>query len=167
MGKLYRDSVDSIGTRTSTPEMREFCKRPGRTDEEGNLVYFTEQHHKDACNINNIVKKYNKTGLLEHTTSMEHAYGDCTGQEFKDALDLAINAQREFYKFPSEIRKRFNNSVQEYFQFMENPSNRDEAIKLGLVDVNWTDETDGLGEYIKKGTKRDPKPPEEPVEPKE
>lgn len=34
---------------------------------------------------------------------------------------------------------------------MEDPSNRDEAIELGLIDKNWTENTDGLGEHVPEG----------------
>jgi len=34
---------------------------------------------------------------------------------------------------------------------MEHEENREEAIKLGLINSNWTDETDGLGEHVEIG----------------
>ena len=35
----------------------------------------TEQHHAKACDINSIMAKYVKTGVLDHITRYEPTYG--------------------------------------------------------------------------------------------
>ncbi len=108
----------------------------------------TEQNHKKETNINNILKTYNKTGLLTHVQSMEAKYGDYTGADFKTMLDIVSDVKSNFNELPPEIRDRFKNDPQKYLEFFENPANREEAIKLGLVHENVTEETDGLGEHV-------------------
>jgi phage internal scaffolding protein len=130
-------------------QMRKFLQHHGKKDDEGNILYFTEQSYKDECDVNNIIRKYDKTGRLEHVNKMEYKYGDVTGADFKKAADLVAGARSSFEDLPSDVRKKFKNDPGRFLEFFEDPKNRDEAIKLGLIDKNWTEETDGLGEHIK------------------
>lgn len=40
----------------------------------------------------------------------------------------------QFAAFPSEIRDRFNNDPQNFLKFISVDSNRDEAVRLGLIE---------------------------------
>ena len=163
MSKLFRQLFGQEMSVVTTDEMREFCRRPGKVDENGNSIYTTEQNHKKECDVNSIIKKYDKTGLITHVSTMEAVFGDVGGFDFKKAMDLVVNAQAMFDRLPSGIRKRFHNSPEEFLRFMEEPNNRDEAIKLGLIKASWTPETDGLGEHFKSDADRETVQPEPPV----
>lgn len=128
-------------------EMRKWCQRPGKYDANG-PIYFTEQTHKKECDINYIIKKYDKTGLISHVSQFEAKFGDLTGQDFKTMQDTVASAKSSFEVLPSEIRKQFDNSPEKLLTFMEDPENRDKAIELGLINKHWTAETDGLGEHV-------------------
>lgn len=151
MSKFYNDNLATPTQKLksiTTAKMREYCSRPGKTDESGKIVYFTEQHHKDTCDVNKIITKYDKTGLIIHANTMEARYGDMTGMDYKEAMDKVMEIRNDFNLMPSAIRKRFNNNPEEYLRFMENPSNREEAIKLGLVLPSTPENLDGLGEHV-------------------
>lgn len=151
MSKYYNDNLATATQKLkaiTTSKMREYCSRPGKKDENGKPVYFTEQHHKDTCDVNKIITKYDKTGLIIHANTMEAQYGDMTGMDYKEALDKVMEIRNDFNLMPSKIRKRFNNNPEEYLRFMENPANRDEAIKLGLVLPGTPENLDGLGEHV-------------------
>lgn len=128
--------------------MRDWCKRPGKRDEEGKLVYKTEQHHAEWCNVRAIIRRYDKTGLLDHVTKYEAKYGDLTGDDYKTMLDKVKAAESDFQKMPSHIRNRFKNSVEEYLRFFEDENNRDEAIKLGLISQDTPEDKDGIAEHV-------------------
>lgn len=169
MSKHYRE-VNNLEMEVKTSkEMRTYCQRPGKMDKNGNPVYFTEQAHKDQCDINQILRKYDKTGLITHVSKMEGTYGNLTGMDFKEAMDLVINANRMFKDLPSEIRKRFNQSPQDFLAFMEDPNNREEAIELGMINPSWSVLTDGLGEHVPEGSNviADPEVDRAPGEPPE
>lgn len=152
MSKDYCNHTGDSSDATTIPAMREWCKRPGKSNPEtGKPIYFTEQHHKDSCDVNKIVQKYSRTGLIEHVSRIEAKYGDLKQTDFKDAMDLITGSMEMFKKLPSNIRKRFANDPAELIRFMEDSSNREEAIKLGIISANWTPETDGLGEHVKAG----------------
>lgn len=162
MSKQYCIDNNLTGQPTTSPEMRVFCQRPGNHDEDGNPIYFTEQSHKINCDVNAIIKKYDKTGLISHISRFEAQFGDLSGNDFKTMTDKIINANNQFNNLPSEIRNRFQNNPEELLRFMENPLNRDEAIDLGLINRKWTPDTDGLGEHVKEGQNvEQPKIPDE------
>ncbi len=149
MSKAFRDHFGN--NKFSRKDMRIWCQRPGAVDKNGDIVYFTEQSHKNVCDVNNIVKKYDTTGLISHLSKMEARFGDMTGLEFKEAQDQIILAKNMFDLLPADIRKRFENDPGKLLEFMEDPLNRDEAIKLGMIKKSWTDESDGLGEHVLEG----------------
>lgn len=147
MSQAYCELTGESSMPTTNAEMREFSKRPGKTDKDGKIVYFTEQSHKDKCDVNNIIKKYDQTGLLIHINQFEAKFGDMTGNDYKEMLDKVIQAKENFNELPNHIRKRFMNNPEELLRFMEDPNNREEAIKLGLVDKMMPENADGLGEH--------------------
>lgn len=95
----------------------------------------TEQCHKDMCDVNNIIRKYDKTGLLEHVNEHQAYYGDYTEvDEYREALNKVITAQNMFDELPSDLRRRFGNDPGQYFEFVSNPENRDEMVRLGMMN---------------------------------
>jgi phage internal scaffolding protein len=151
MSKKYCEDNNINSGPTTSPDMREHCKRPGNMDENGNPIYFTEQHHKKECDINNIIKKYDKTGLISHINNIEGFFGDLSGDDFKTMQDQVIMASNMFDDLPSDIRNRFENEPYKLLEFMDDPNNRDEAIELGLIRESWPESLDGIGEHIKDG----------------
>jgi len=94
----------------------------------------TQQQFKNQCDINQIIKKYEKTGMITHLNNNQGNYADFTNiKDFQTNLNMVINAQSSFDALPSEIRKRFGNNPSNLIDFVQNNSNYEEAVKLGLV----------------------------------
>ena len=94
----------------------------------------TQQHFKDECDINNILRQFNITGLLPEAP-ISPRYGDFTGiGDYHSALNQVIAAENEFMALPAQIRSRFDNDPAKLIDFLDNEQNQDEAIKLGLVN---------------------------------
>jgi len=113
-------------------DAKAFCAVTFPVDEDGKPLYVTEQGHKAECDVNNIIKKYDRTGLINHVTRFEAMYGDVSSIEFRNALDLQIRVGEHFSDLPSEIRKRFNNDPGSFLAFLEDPKNDAESVELGL-----------------------------------
>lgn len=93
-----------------------------------------QQHFKDECDINNILRQFNITGLLPEQP-LSPRYGDFTGiGDYHTALNRVIAAQEEFEALPAQIRARFDNDPSNLIEFLENENNRPEAEELGLVE---------------------------------
>jgi len=94
-----------------------------------------QQHFKDECDINNILRQFNITGLLPESP-LSPRYGDFTGiNDYQSALNAVIAAEDGFMTLPAGIRAQFGNDPEQLINFLDNPENKDEAIRLGLIDV--------------------------------
>lgn len=93
-----------------------------------------QQHFKDECDINNILRQFNITGLLPNSP-LSPRYGDFTGiGDYHTALNRVIAAQDEFEGLPADIRARFDNDPSKLIEFLDDETNRPEAESLGLVE---------------------------------
>jgi phage internal scaffolding protein len=104
-------------------------------DEDGNpLPTPTQQHFKSETEINNILARYDKTGLITHVNAAVGQYGDFTEvNEYQESLNCVIAAQEAFMGLPSAVRKRFANDPGEFFEFATNPDNHEAMIEMGLA----------------------------------
>jgi phage internal scaffolding protein len=92
-----------------------------------------QQHHKEECDINVILKKFGKTGILPINPS-EALYPDFSDAvDYHTALNQIIASEREFDLLPSHIRKHFDNDPAKLVYFMQDKKNYDEAVNLGLI----------------------------------
>lgn len=95
----------------------------------------TQQQFKEECDINNIAKNFGMTGKLPVNVRMP-TYGDFTFvDDYQSAMNAARWAQHSFMQMPAEVRLRFRNDPQMFLDFCSDERNRDEAIKLGLVQM--------------------------------
>lgn len=95
----------------------------------------TQQSFKDETNIVHIMKKYHAGQQITHLARNQGRYADLSEiKDYQTSLQTVINAKQAFGILPSEIRKRFLNDPQELLSFLSDPNNRDEAIKLGLIN---------------------------------
>ena len=101
----------------------------------------TKSEFADECDINNIVKRSIQSGVLPQGTR-QPMFGDFTQvQSYEDAQKGIVQAQEQFLNLPSDIRAKFGNSVAELLDYIANPENQEEAIKLGLLPQPETTET--------------------------
>jgi phage internal scaffolding protein len=98
-----------------------------------------QQQFKQAANINCIMERFNKTGVLgsgRATNTTKPQYGDFSNSNMSmiDMQNRVLQAQASFQMLPAKIRKRFNGNPSEFYAFMENmDENRKEAEELGLI----------------------------------
>lgn len=94
----------------------------------------TQQSFKDECDINVLMSRYMKTGILpENINQAAGQFLDCDVQDFQYAMQLVAGAQSLFNNLPSSIRNRFDNDPARLLAFVSDDNNRAEAHKLGLL----------------------------------
>jgi len=99
----------------------------------------TQQQYKDECDINNIMRKYQKTGEFNHLTRKEGVYGDFSDiKDYQGMLDTVLYAQKAFETLPAQVRLKFRNNPGELIDFLQDDRNYNEAVKLGLVENKTT-----------------------------
>ena len=101
----------------------------------------TKQSDKDRCDINRIVKGYQRTGVVSHSNGLQASYGDATGVDFQDAMNLVVNAENAFMALPANVRARFANDPAQFLEFTSNEENMEEMYNMGLAERPVIEET--------------------------
>lgn len=95
----------------------------------------TKQEFADECDINKIMARYEKTGVIDHVNFRAAAYGDFSSvATYHDAMNVVVAADAAFAALDARTRDRFGNDPVQMLKFLEDPANREEAIALGLVN---------------------------------
>lgn len=96
----------------------------------------TFQHFKDECDINTIVARYPNGVTPYDDRKGSEIYGDFSDTElfdFRASQEKIIEAENRFNALPSDVRSRFGNNPAKLLDFINDSSNYDEAVKLGLI----------------------------------
>lgn len=95
----------------------------------------TKQAHKDECDINNILRKYQKTGMISHVNKIKGKYGDFSNiTNYQDAYLAIEQAHENFMGLPASIREKFQNDPSQLLEFVQDSKNYDEAVKIGIIE---------------------------------
>lgn len=94
----------------------------------------TKQADTKSCDINLIMAKFIKTGAVEHSARHAGSYGFATSLQFHDAMNLIRKADGMFAELPAVVRDRFGNDSARFLDFVQDPSNHDEMVDLGLSE---------------------------------
>lgn len=79
--------------------------------------------------------RYQKTGVLEVGVEKTPQYGDVSNLDFQECMQFVVDARARFDALPSSVRERFHNDPGAFLDFMEDPDNGAEAVKLGLREA--------------------------------
>lgn len=93
----------------------------------------TQQAFKDECDINFLMKRYEKTGILPQGRSSPPQYVDATMFDFTEAQNRVAQVRGVFSMLDARTRARFENDPAKMLDFLANPENHAEAIKMGLM----------------------------------
>lgn len=92
------------------------------------------QSEADACNINMIMARYEKTGVLP-VDGRESYFADVSQMgDYRTALHHVQESERYFMSLPAELRLRFENDTAAFLDFVSDPENRGELVELGLIE---------------------------------
>lgn len=109
------------------------------------LKSMAKQSMRDECDINNILRRFGKTGTITHLAKVAGRYGDFEDISFHEAMNVVRRGEEAFAALPFTLREKFHNDPAEYLEFVQDPKNIDEFRRLGLA---------------KEAPKEPPKPPE-------
>ena len=116
-----------------------YSNRPPRRQFMNDEPSLTIQSAADETDINVMIARYQKTGSFHGSTNMPTVrpeFGDFVGvPEYQNAMNILLQAHDQFAALPANIRDRFGNSPEKYLAFLSDTSNKEEAIKLGLVNA--------------------------------
>lgn len=107
-----------------------------KTGELVTLPSMTKQEFVRESDINNIIKSYSQTGMINHINAKaaQGAYQDLPDSvDFQDSLHIIKAAESAFMTLPAKIRDRFGQDPAEFLAFMADPANDAEIRELGLA----------------------------------
>lgn len=95
----------------------------------------TKQSFRERVNINSIISRYRKTGMLDQVAQNNGVFMDVSKYgDLHAAMQQIEEAKQAFLALPSDVRTRFGNDPAELVSFLQNDNNRAEAVELGLID---------------------------------
>lgn len=93
----------------------------------------TEQNHKERVQIQNILHRYTKTGMLLHVNSLEGTYGDFPNHiDFKTMQDTIAAAKSMFESIPAQIRAKFDNNPAKFLEKVHDTKEHEALIEMGF-----------------------------------
>ena len=92
-----------------------------------------KQSFASECDINNIMARYQKTGLVTHVAAHQGNYTDLPAyDDFHASMNAVTAANSSFASLPSSVRSRFHNDPGEFLDFVQDKANADEMVSMGL-----------------------------------
>lgn len=94
----------------------------------------TKQEFREQCNINKIMDRFYKRGVLPEMIKKNPQYGDFSNAtDYQNSLHLVMKAQEQFQALSSKVRSQFDNDPQKFLEFAENPENKEKMAELDLL----------------------------------
>ena len=129
--KRHRTNRGNMETIIFKTRFKPHAPRKFGTQQEGESI--TQQQFKAECDVNNILAKYKRTGMLTHIQKHQGNFGDFSSiEDYQTSLGKLMQAQQSFESLPSELRARFENDPAKLISYLSDDKNNAEAVKLGL-----------------------------------
>ena len=94
----------------------------------------TRQEFADECDLNVLMARYEKTGLLPQHPNARPVYGDFADlPTFQEAQHIIMAASDAFASLPARVRKEFDNDPAKFVEFASDPQNVDQMRSWGLA----------------------------------
>jgi len=94
----------------------------------------TKQSMAAECDINNILKQFSKTGIINHINSNAAQYIDLPDNlDFQQSLAIIKEADDAFASLPSKVREQYKNDPARFLAALTDPAERDRLIEYGVI----------------------------------
>ena len=98
----------------------------------------TDPQYLSDCSVEGIILRY---GVLPRPDVTPMQIDVSQLGDFSECLNRIEEAKNSFMELPSNIRERFGNDPRSYYQFICNPNNVEECIKLGIMSKRVKEKT--------------------------
>lgn len=107
-------------------------KIPGFSSEMESKV---QEQFADACQTDNIIRKYNAMGVNPFVSTGNSQYLDTTQiPDFFVAQNAQVKVKEFFEGLPSDIRLEFNNDPMQFAEVVSDPQNMDYLREIGVLE---------------------------------
>lgn len=106
---------------------------------------FVQQSDYERSDINLIVERFIRTGVLESVKQTQGMYGDFSDVgDYHSALNQVRYAEESFMTLPATVRAKFQNDPGQFLDFINNPSNEREMYEMGLFNADYKPSWQGV-----------------------
>lgn len=85
------------------------------------------------CDINLIMSRYVKTGVIEHLNPLVSSFSDVSSLGDYSAMRFALSAAEDaFMQLPARVRELVGNDPARFLDFVSDPANLSAIVDLGL-----------------------------------
>lgn len=105
-----------------------------------NPDFAVQQNFASEADINTVINRHMKgpgrmgMPIGNPNATRQGRFVDLSSESFHDMLNRVTDAQTAFMNLPARIRGRFSNNPYQLLRFLEKPENREEAVRLGLIE---------------------------------
>lgn len=94
----------------------------------------TRQEFAAECDINTIMARYEKAGVLNHYVSREPRYLELDDvPDFQSAMNVFLEAKSAFMTLPAKVRREFDNDPSRFVLYAQDEKNLDQLREWGLA----------------------------------
>ncbi|AXH74066.1 MAG: internal scaffolding protein [Microviridae sp.] len=94
----------------------------------------TRQEFKDECDINVLLARYERTGVLPANNQGAPQYLDVSDvPDLARSFEMIEAAQRAFMTLPASVRREFDNDPIQFVDYASNPASLNQMREWGLA----------------------------------
>lgn len=125
-GVVYGESSAFVDIDRSNPAF--YCDCSGEPS-------LTRTEFAEECDINAIMARYEKTGVISHVRQVTPRYIDLSDvPDLQRALNVLADADRAFMTLPAATRREFDNDPAKFVEFAQRPENNERMREWGLAE---------------------------------
>lgn len=111
-----------------------FYRKHNRVTLDCGTEQITKQSHKAECDIHNILKQYQRTGIITHVQNARPTYTDLpSDMDYQNALNTMIAAEAAFNDLPARVRANWNNDPAAFLAAFSDPDQEAKLRDYGLL----------------------------------
>ncbi|UDN67734.1 internal scaffolding protein [robinz microvirus RP_105] len=123
--ELWRAKRSGHYVQHEAAQFGEFNDEPSRT----------RQEFADECDINNIMQRYQATGIISHVDERQPMYMDVTDvPDLQRSLHIFEEANASFMSLPANVRREFDNDPHAFIVYAADPANVEQMRTWGLAE---------------------------------
>lgn len=120
-------------TRVQTSDLKEVTDKETGEIRLEKRVSMTQQHHAKNTNINAILRRFERTGVLPMRTAQPLQGPVPDVESFHDAMNTVIKGRQAFDQLPSKIREEFGNSPEAFLHAFGDETQHERLRELKLM----------------------------------
>lgn len=94
----------------------------------------TRQEFAEECDINTLMERYEKSGVISHVNRAQPIYMDMTDlPDLREGLDIMREATTAFMALPAKVRREFDHDPVKFVEFAGNKDNLERMREWGLA----------------------------------